>query len=61
MTCIGTIKSISNTLKKLLFHKFLHYSYIQIEFNYREEIINNTFITYVELLLNGINHPELIQ
>ena len=27
----------------------------------KEEIINNTFITYVELFLEDINHPALLQ
>ena len=51
MTCINKITSTSNTLMKLLSHKSLHSSYIQIEFNEKEEITNNTFITYVEPLL----------
>ena len=45
----------------MLLHKSLHYSYIQTEYNDKEEIINNTFITYVEPLLNYINNPALIQ
>ena len=61
MTCINTIYSISNTLKKLLFHSSLHSSYIQTKFNEIEEIINNTLITYIEPLLNYINHPAFIQ
>ena len=47
MTCIIKIPSTSNTLKKLLLHKSLHYSYIQTEYNDKEKIIINTFITYV--------------
>ena len=47
MTCINTISSVSNTLKKLLFNKILYSSYIQTEFNDKKTIINNTFITYV--------------
>ena len=50
VTCINTIPSTSNTLKKLLLHKNIHSSYIQTEYNDKEEIINNTFITYVEPL-----------
>ena len=61
MTCINKIISTSNTLKKLLLHKILHYSYTKIEFNEKEEIINNTFITNFELLLQDINHPAFLQ
>ena len=61
MTCINTIPSASNTLKKMFLHKSLHSSYIQTEFNEKHEIINNTFITYVEPLLKDINYPALIQ
>ena len=50
-----------HTLNKLLLHKSLHYSYIQTEYNDEEEIINNTFIMYVETLLYDINHPTLLQ
>ena len=56
-----TIISISNTLNKLLLHSSLHYSYIQTKYNDKEESINNIFGTYVEPLLNDINHPTLIQ
>ena len=38
MTCINTIPSTSNTLKKLLLHKFLHSSYNQTEFTEKWEI-----------------------
>ena len=51
MTCINTIPYTSNILNKLLLHKSLHYSYIKTEYNDKEVIINNTFITYVEPLL----------
>ena len=61
MTCITTIPSISNTLKKLLLQISLHYSYIQTKYNDKEESTNNIFSTYVEPLLNDINNPELIQ
>ena len=61
MTCINTILSTSNTLKKLLLHKSLLSSYIQTEYDYKEEIKNNTFITYVEPLLDDTNHPTLFQ
>ena len=61
MTCINTIPSTSNTLKKLLLHKSLHYSYIQTDYNDKGEIINNTFITYVEPLLDDFNNNALLQ
>ena len=61
MTCINTIFSKSNTLKKLSSHKSLQSSYIQTEYGDREEIINNTFITYGEPLLDDINTTALIQ
>ena len=61
MTCINTITSTSNTLKKFLLHKNVHSSYIQTKYDDKEEITNNTFITYVEPLLNDINHTSLIQ
>ena len=61
MTFINTITSTSNTLKKLLLNKSLHSSYIQIQFNEKEEIINNIFSSYVEHSLKYINHPELPQ
>ena len=61
ITCINTIPSRSNTLKKLLLNKILHYSYIKIEFNEKEEIINTIFSSYVEPLLKDINHPALLQ
>ena len=61
MTCINKILSTSNTLKKLLLHKTLHSSFIITELNDKEEIINNTFITYVEPLLEDINHIALLQ
>ena len=61
MTSINTITSISNTPKKLLFYKFLHYYYIKTEFNDKERITYNTFSTYFEPFLNEINHPVLVQ
>ena len=60
MTCINTIPSTSNGLRSFL-HKSLHSSYIQTEYNDKDEIINNTFTTYVEPFLEDINHPALIQ
>ena len=41
MTCINTILSTSKTLNKLLLHKVLYSSYIQTEWNEKEEIIND--------------------
>ena len=61
MTCINTIPSTSNTLNKFLLNKSLHSSYIQTEFNEKEEIVNNIFSTYVEPLLKDVNHPALLQ
>ena len=61
MTCINTIPCTSNTLKKLMLYKSVNYSYIQIEFIEKEEIINNIFRSYVESLLKDINHPEVLQ
>ena len=61
MTCISKMPSASNTLKKLLLNKKLHSSYIQREFNEKEEIINIIFSSYVEPLLKEINHPIFLQ
>ena len=61
MTCINAINSTSNTVKMLLLHKSLHSSYIQTVYNDKEEIINNTFIIYVEPLLDDFNYPALLQ
>ena len=61
MTWTTAITSISNTLKKLLLHSYLHLSYIQIIYNGKEEIINNIFSAYVEPLLNHVNRPALVQ
>ena len=61
MTCINTIPPTSNTLKHLVVNKKVYSSYIQTKYNNKEEIINNTFITYVESLLDDINHPVLLQ
>ena len=47
MTRINKIPSTSNTLKKLLLHKSLHYSYIQTEYNDKKEITNSTLTAYV--------------
>ena len=61
MTCTTAIVSISNTLKKLLLQYDLHSSYNQTKYIGEEEIIHNIFSTYVEPLLNYINHPALVQ
>ena len=61
MTCTTIIPSISSTLKKLLLQCNLHSSYNQTKYIYEEEIIHNIFSTYVEPLLNYINHPALVQ
>ena len=61
MTCINTILSTSNTLKKLVINKSLHYSYIQTELNDEKEMIMNIFSAYVLPLLKDINHPTLLQ
>ena len=60
MICTAAFPSISNTLKKLLLHYDLHSSYHQKKYG-EEEIIQKTFITYVEPLLSYINHYELVQ
>ena len=61
MTCNTTIPSISNTLKKLLLQYDLNSLYNQTKYIGEEEIIHNIFSTYVEPLLNYINHPALVQ
>ena len=55
-----TIISISNTLKKLWITSDSHSYYIQTIHNYKEESINEKFITYVEPLLDGINNNALV-
>ena len=61
MTCINKIPSASNRLDNFFLNKGLHYSYIQREFNEKQEMINNIFSSYVEPLLKDINHPALLQ
>ena len=61
MTCTTAIPSVSNTLKKLLLQYNFHSSYNQTKYIGEEEIIPNIFSTYVETLLNYINHPALLQ
>ena len=39
----------------------MHLSYIQTKYNGKEESINKIFSTYIEPLLNCINHPTLMQ
>ena len=61
MTFTTEIPSISSTLKKLLLQYNFHSSYNQKIHIGEEEIIHNIFSTYVEPLLNCINHPALVQ
>ena len=61
MTCTTSINSIYNTLKKLLLQYDLHSSYNQTKYIGEEEIVHNICSTYVETLLNYINHPALVQ
>ena len=61
MTCTTKILSISNMLKTLLLQYNFHSSYNQTKYIGEEEIIHNIFSTYVEPLLNYINHPALLQ
>ena len=48
-------------LKTLLLQYNFHSSYNQTKYIGEEEIIHNIFSTYVEPLLNYINHPALLQ
>ena len=61
MTCTTAILSIPNTLNKLLLQYNLHSSYNQTKYIGEEEIIYKILSTYVEPLLNYINHPTLVQ
>ena len=61
MICINTVTSTSNTLNNLVVNKSLHYSYIQIELNDKNEMIINIFSAYVVPLLKDVNNPALIQ
>ena len=61
MNFTTTITSTSITLKKFLLQYDLHSSYNQIKYIGEEEIIHNIFSTYVEPLLNYINHTALVQ
>ena len=45
----------------LLLQYNLHSSYNQTKYNGEEEVIHNIFSTYIEPLLNYINHPALVQ
>ena len=56
-----SIHSISNTLKNLWILSYFNSSYIQTIYNDKEESIHNTFIAYVEPLLDNINHPTLAE
>ena len=53
--------SISNMLKNLLLQYDLYSSYNQKKNIGKYEIIHNIFSTYVEPLLNYINHTALVQ
>ena len=61
ITCTTAIPSISNMLKKFLSQYDFHSSYNQTKYIGKELIIQNIFITYVEPLLNYINHPASVQ
>ena len=60
-TCTMEITSTSNTRKQLFLQSDLHSSSITTIYNGKEEIINNIYSTYVEPLINDINHPALVQ
>ena len=61
MICSTTISSTSDTLKKLPVNKSVHSSYIQREYNNKNEAIINIFSEYFEPLLKYINHTYLLQ
>ena len=61
MTCTTAIISMSNMIKKLLLQCNLNSSYNQEKYIGEDEIIHNIFRTYVEPLLNYINHFALVQ
>ena len=61
MICTTEITSISNTLKNFQIPSYFHSFYIKTIYNDEYEIINNIFITYVEPLLDDINHPTLLE
>ena len=61
MNFTTAIPSISSTLNKFLLQYNLHSLYNQKIYIGEEEIIHNIFSTYVEPLLNYINHPALVQ
>ena len=61
MTCINTIPYTLNIINRFLLNKSLHSSYIQREFNKKEEIIKKIFGSDVELLLKDINNPAFFQ
>ena len=61
MICTTSITSISNILNKLWIPSDLNSYYNKTIYDYREESINNIFITYVEPLLDNINHPALVE
>ena len=61
MTFTTAIPSISINLNKLWIKSGFHSSYIKTIYNGEQESINNIFSTYVETLLDYINHPTLVQ
>ena len=61
MTCTTAITPVSSKIKKLLLEYNLHSSYNQIKYMGEEKVIHNIFSTYVEPLLNCINHPALVK
>ena len=61
MNFTTVINSISSTLNKLLLQYNFHSSYNQKQYIGEEEIIHKILITYVEPLLNYINHPALVK
>ena len=57
VTRTTTITSTSNTLKILELNKSFHSSYIQREFNDKNDMIMKIFSAYVEPLLKYTNYP----
>ena len=55
------ITSISTNFKKLWIISYLKSSYSKTIYNDEEENIDNIFIIFVELLLDYINHPALVE
>ena len=61
MICNTIITYTKNTLKTLASNKSFHSSYIQREFNDKNDMIIKIFSAYVEPLLKNIKHPALLQ